>query len=108
MGFLDSTKKTGEKLFRGSVAVILIDASVDVDTAKATDGTKNQAVQDYTAQQSLSTTALSAQVGGDAAKAFGATPDQVTCEKTILCCGSVEGTKSVDNQMSVNTKSEES
>ena len=47
-------------------------------------------------------------VEGDAAKVFGVAPDQATREKIILCCGNVEGIKSVDDQMSVNTESEES
>ena len=69
---------------------------------------KGQAIEQYIAQQGLSATALSVQVDGDAAKVFGVAPDQPTREKIILCCGNVEGIQSVDDQMSVNTESEES
>lgn len=107
MGFFDFIKEAGEKLFHGSAAAPA-DASADADAAKAADDAKGQAIQDYIAQQGLSATALSVQVEGDAAKVFGVAPDQATREKIILCCGNVEGIKAVDDQMSVNTESEES
>lgn len=107
-GFFDFIKEAGEKLFHGSAATAPADASADADAAKAADDAKGQAIQDYIAQQGLSATALSVQVEGDAAKVFGVAPDQATREKIILCCGNVEGIKSVDDQMSVNTESEES
>jgi len=108
MGFFDFVKEAGEKLFGGKAAAAPADASADADAAKAADDAKGQAIQDYIAQQGLSATALSVQVTGDAASVFGVAPDQATREKIILCCGNVEGIKSVDDKMSVNTESEES
>jgi nucleoid-associated protein YgaU len=108
MGFFDFIKEAGEKLFHGSAAAAPADASADAGAAKAADDAKGQAIQDYIAQQGLSATALSVQVEGDVAKVFGVAPDQATREKIILCCGNVGGIKSVDDQMSVNTESEES
>lgn len=107
-GFFDFIKEAGEKLFHGSAAAATSTAPADADAAKAADDAKGQAIQDYIAKQGLSATALSVQVEGDTAKVFGVAPDQATREKIILCCGNVEGIKSVDDQMSVNTESAES
>ncbi|MFP3889970.1 peptidoglycan-binding protein LysM [uncultured Ralstonia sp.] len=110
MGFFDFIKEAGEKLFHGSAAAAPADTSADAGAAdaEAANQAKGQAIEQYIAQQGLSATALSVQVDGDAAKVFGVAPDQPTREKIILCCGNVEGIQSVDDQMSVNTESEES
>jgi nucleoid-associated protein YgaU len=105
MGVFDFIKDAGEKLFHRDTAAAPTEAPADADAANRA---KSEAIEQYIAQQGLSATALSVQVDGDAAKVFGVAPDQATREKIILCCGNVEGIKSVDDQMSVNTESAES
>lgn len=105
MGLFDFIKEAGEKLFHGNAAAAPADAPADADVSNRA---KSAAIEQYIAQQGLSATALSVQVDGDAAKVFGVAPDQATREKIVLCCGNVEGIKSVDDQMSVNTESAES
>jgi len=104
MGLFDFIKEAGEKLFHGG-ADAAADAPADADAANRA---KAEAIEKYISDQNLTATALSVQVDGDAAKVFGVAQDQATREKIILCCGNVEGIKSVDDQMSVNTESEES
>ncbi len=116
MGLFDFVKEAGQKLFhakeaeaaQSAVEQTLGDAaaSAQVDALNRAAG---DAIEAYVNEQGLKVTGLAVtfDAATGVASAFGVAADQATKEKTLLCCGNVEGVGQVKDMMSVEQSAPE-
>jgi nucleoid-associated protein YgaU len=116
MGIFDFVKEAGQKLFHAKEAEAAqsvveqtpedAEASAKVDALNRAAG---DAIEAYVKEQGLNVTGLAVtfDAATGVATAFGVAADQAAKEKTLLCCGNVEGVGQVKDMLSVEQSASE-
>lgn len=115
MSLISFIKEAGEKLFNldkpDAVATPApADAAALNQKASALSQKAGDAILAYVKTQNfdVSNLAVTFDAASSTATVSGTAADQATREKIVLCCGNVGSVEKVNDQLTVNTKSEES